>query len=143
MTIPAESNVWFVYHMMRVAERNNFKMSGCLDNWGEQLRKLTDSDQPFCPVCLENFEPRLRPPETLGCCHKVCRECWHKWGEFMQSLGKRAFCPCCHHQEFIGAINTNTTPKTSARPGNAVRAISPQTRGRSPQPAPGRLTDSA
>lgn len=101
MRIPDESREWFVYHMMRQAERNNLKMASILDGMEKKLKFLAANDQVECPVCLDTFGEGPKAPETLGCCHKVCKECWHHWAKVMHG---RPFCPFCRHEDFLGAV---------------------------------------
>lgn len=102
MGIPDQSRDWFVYHMMRQAERNNTKMASILDGFEKKLEFLASNDQTECPVCLEDFEvDGSRAPETLSCCHKVCKDCWKHWSAANHG---RPFCPLCRHDEFLGAV---------------------------------------
>merc|ERR1712032_1250089 len=102
MGIPDDVREWFVYHMMRQAERNNKTMAGILDSFEKKLEFLTSNDQPECPICLECFEEGgVHAPETLGCCHKVCKDCWTHWSTVMHG---RPFCPLCRNDEFLGAV---------------------------------------
>jgi hypothetical protein len=102
MQIPDRSREWFVYHMMRQAEKNNLKMAGILDGFDKKLKFLAQNDQADCPICLEPFqEGDAKAAETLGCCHKVCRECWQNWSKIMRG---RPFCPFCRHEDFLGAV---------------------------------------
>merc|ERR1712107_28771 len=95
--IPDDSRKWFVYHMMKQAERNNLKMAGTLDTFDKKLKFLAQNDQIECPVCLENFSDGMKAAETLGCCHKVCKECWHNWTKLSHG---RPFCPLCRQEDF-------------------------------------------
>eukprot|EP00435_Cladocopium_sp_Y103_P056444 s699_g19.t1 len=79
MGIPDDVREWFVFHMMRKAERNNLSMARILETFEKKLAFLANNDQQECPVCLEKFETGDKAPETLGCCHKVCKECWESW----------------------------------------------------------------
>lgn len=102
MGIPDGSREWFVYHMMRQAERNNLSMARILDGFEKKLEFLASNDQTECPVCLEDFQQGgAHAAETLGCCHKVCKDCWANWSS---AMGGRPFCPLCRHEEFLGAI---------------------------------------
>jgi len=87
--------------MMRQAERNNRNMASILDEFDKKLKFLAQNDQVECPVCLDSFDSGAKAAETLGCCHKVCKECWHNWAKVMRG---RPFCPFCRHEEFIGAV---------------------------------------
>merc|ERR1712182_69870 len=61
MGIPDDSNNWFVYHMMKQAGKNNKSMAAILKKaWRKQHSWSV-------------------PAETLGCCHRVCRDCWAHW----------------------------------------------------------------
>merc|ERR1711865_56032 len=101
MGIPDRSREWFVFHMMRQAERNNMKMASILDAFDKKLKFLAQDDQLECPVCLDSFDNDAKAAETLGCCHKVCKECWHNWARVMHG---RPFCPFCRHEEFMGVV---------------------------------------
>lgn len=47
-----------------------------LDSFEKKLAFLAKNDQEECPICLQQFqEDAPQAPETLGCCHKVCKEC--------------------------------------------------------------------
>mmetsp|Transcript_64038 Transcript_64038/g.111576 ORF Transcript_64038/g.111576 Transcript_64038/m.111576 type:complete len:475 (+) Transcript_64038:91-1515(+) len=111
MRIPDRSREWFVYHMMRQAERNNLKMAGILDGFDKKLKFLAQNDQVECPVCLESFNSSTNAAETLGCCHKVCKECWHQWTKVMRG---RAFCPLCRNGEFLGAVAARAAAPSAA-----------------------------
>ena len=41
--------------------------------------------QEDCPICLDSMAS-LAPEEikVLGCCHKVCGECWAQWQAIKQ-----------------------------------------------------------
>lgn len=102
MGIPDDAREWFVFHMMRQAEHNNLKMAKILDGFEKKLEFLAKNDQTECPVCLDPFtEGGDHAAETLGCCHKVCKECWDSWTSVMHG---RPFCPLCRHDEFLGAV---------------------------------------
>jgi len=102
MGIPDQAREWFVYHMMRQAQRNNLKMASILDGFEKKLEFLATNDQVECPVCLENFSSAgAHTPETLACCHKVCKDCWEHWSTVMNG---RPFCPLCRHDAFLGAV---------------------------------------
>lgn len=102
MGIPDDAREWFVFHMMRQAERNNTRMAAVLEGFEKKLELLAVSSQTECPVCLETFSSDGScVPETLGCCHKVCKDCWTHWSTVMHG---RPFCPLCRHEEFLGAI---------------------------------------
>lgn len=102
MGIYDEAREWFVFQMMRQAEKNNVKMAKILEGFETTLKFMRQNDQQECPVCLEPFqESGSHSPETLGCCHKVCKDCWAHWETVMNG---RAFCPLCRHDEFLGAV---------------------------------------
>jgi len=102
MGIPDNAREWFVFHMMRQAQRNNLNMASILDSFEKKLEFLAKNDQVECPVCLEDFTTDgVHAPETLACCHKVCKDCWDNWSSVMNG---RPFCPLCRHDAFLGAV---------------------------------------
>jgi hypothetical protein len=100
MGIPDDAREWFVYHMMQKAGMNNKNMVSILEDFEKKLDFLATSTQEECPICLENFSDQL-PAETLGCCHRVCSDCWAHWSSVMHG---RPFCPLCRNDEFIEAL---------------------------------------
>jgi len=100
MGIPDDSNKWFVYHMMKQAGKNNKSMAAILGDFEKKLDFLAKSEQEECPICLEIFSKDL-PAETLGCCHRVCRDCWAHWSSVMHG---HPFCPLCRNDEFLEAV---------------------------------------
>jgi len=102
MGIPERAREWFVFHMMRQAQRNNLNMASILDGFEKKLEFLAKNDQVECPVCLENFSiDGAHSAETLECCHKVCKDCWDNWSTVTNG---RPFCPLCRHDAFLGAV---------------------------------------
>lgn len=103
MGIPEETREWFVFHMMKAAEANNRRMAAILDGFERKLEFLTKNDQAECPVCFEEFDEAspTKAPETLGCCHRVCKECWTNWCAVMRG---QPFCPLCRNGEFLGVV---------------------------------------
>merc|ERR550525_178839 len=95
MGIYDDAKGWFVYHMMAQAGKNNHTMSTIMDGFEKKLEFLATNDQKECPICLEDFSTDS-PAETLGCCHKVCRECWTQWSKAMYG---HPFCPLCRNEE--------------------------------------------
>merc|ERR1711904_389560 len=78
MGIPDNAREWFVYHMMKKTGNNNKTMVAILEDFEKKLDFLAKSEQEECPICLEIFTEDL-PSETLGCCHRVCSDCWAPW----------------------------------------------------------------
>ena len=86
-------------------------IDGLLRTLTLKLEQMASQDE--CPVCLETFEDigKLEGNEdaanggatALGCCHKVCTECWDHWRP-MQGGG---FCPLCRHEEFAVRLGYN------------------------------------
>uniref|UniRef100_A0A7S1S9T5 RING-type domain-containing protein n=1 Tax=Alexandrium catenella TaxID=2925 RepID=A0A7S1S9T5_ALECA len=102
MGIPDGAREWFVFHMMRKAERNNLKMASVLEGFEKSLEFLAANSQSECPICLEAFTERgEHSAETLSCCHKVCSDCWEHWSAVTHG---RPFCPLCRQDEFLGAV---------------------------------------
>lgn len=104
MGIPDDAREWFVYHMMKKAGNNNKTMVAILEDFEKKLDFLAKSEQEECPICLENFTEDL-PSETLGCCHRVCGDCWAHWCSVMHG---RPFCPLCRNDEFIETLASRT-----------------------------------
>lgn len=102
MGIPDDAREWFVYHMMQKAGNNNKIMASILEDFEKKLDFLATNAQEECPICLESFSEQL-PAETLGCCHRVCSDCWAHWSSVMQG---RPFCPLCRNDEFIHALSS-------------------------------------
>lgn len=101
MGIQDDAREWFVYLMMRQAGANNSTMGRILDNFEKRLEFLAKNDQDECPVCLEKFSAEC-PPNTLGCCHKVCHECWTHWAAVMNG---HPFCPLCKNEDFVETLH--------------------------------------
>jgi len=115
MSIPEDTQEWFVFHMMKRAEQNNLSMSGKLESFEKKIKFLAASCQTECPVCLETFNETTHVAETLACCHKICTDCWTRWSTVMHGLKKHPFCPCCNHSQFLGTL--------SAEAGGGVGAM--------------------
>lgn len=101
MGIYDEAREWFVYQMMKKAGDNNTNMGNVMDGFEKRLEFLAANDQDECPVCLEKFSGEL-PAETLGCCHKVCSDCWANWCTVMHG---HPFCPLCKNEEFVEELH--------------------------------------
>jgi len=103
MTISNEPE-WFVYHMMRVAERNNLNMARTFESIERAVCFEGASEGSECPTCLERFDTKQLL--TLGCCHKVCNKCWQHWIDVMHALAKHPFCPVCCEQDFMRIVQS-------------------------------------
>ena len=90
--------VWFVHGMCKKAAQNSAVIDGVLRSVRTKLDLLSRQDE--CPICLECFDAE-HIPQVLGCCHKVCDECWAHWKEVRHG---RAFCPLCRNEEFVSEI---------------------------------------
>jgi len=102
MGIPEDACKWFVYYMMSQASRNNGTMANVLRDFEKKLELLANQAETDCPVCLEPFQvDGDHIAETLGCCHKVCKQCWSHWTRVMNGS---AFCPLCRHDEFVNIL---------------------------------------
>jgi hypothetical protein len=109
MGIPDGVREWFVYHMMRQASKNNVAMAGVLHGFEKKLELLANMTESDCPVCLEPFtEDGPHVAETLGCCHKVCHECWVNWSEVQHGS---PFCPLCRQDAFMDALAERVTQR--------------------------------
>lgn len=100
-----DGRVWFVYHMMKAAERNNRSMTGVLQDFQRKIELLAKNDQTECPVCLDEFTEAggAREPEVLSCCHKICKECWDQWKQVTHG---HPFCPLCKNEEFLDLVHS-------------------------------------
>lgn len=105
MGIPDDARGWFVYHMMKKAGHNNASIGAILEHFEKKLEFLAKNDQDECPICLESFSDE-RPADTLGCCHKVCRDCWQHW---VAVCNNHPFCPLCKNDEFHEAVHSRAT----------------------------------
>ena len=92
---------WFVYYMTRKANKNSAAIAQVLAKIRSKLEILAN-ELGECPYCLDNLT--AESCTTLGCCHRVCTECWEHWKELKQSIGATPFCPLCKHEEFVTDI---------------------------------------
>lgn len=90
---------WFVYDMTNKAGTNSAMIGRILAMIKARLELLARAED--CPICLEGLEVCGEEPHVLGCCHKVCRDCWSHWSQLQ---GSRAFCPLCRNEEFLGDL---------------------------------------
>jgi len=109
MTISEVSNdpEWFVFHMMRVAERNNHNMARIFESIESAVCFEGASEGSECPMCLERFDSRHML--TLGCCHNFCHDCWKHWVNVMHALAKHPFCPTCSFHDFMGVVQSQVS----------------------------------
>lgn len=89
---------WFVYSMTKKANLNNSAITQTLAVLRSRLELLAQ-ELGECPCCLDSLVAERCT--TLGCCHKVCTECWEHW---VALKGSNAFCPLCKHQEFVEEV---------------------------------------
>jgi len=89
---------WFVYDMTKKAGDNCGLIGNVLALIKVRLELLARQDE--CPICLEEMDEGSEP-HVLGCCHKVCKDCWQHWS---QMQGHSAFCPLCRNEEFLHEI---------------------------------------
>merc|ERR1712072_1412783 len=92
---------WFVFDMTKKAGSNCGMIGRVLANIKSKIELLAQQDD--CPICLEKLEECEGEPAVLGCCHKVCGECWEQW-QAMERCGGHAVCPLCRHEEFLGGL---------------------------------------
>lgn len=98
MGIMDDPSKWFVYSMTKKASENSTTISHILSGFRSRL-ELLSQDIGECPYCLEQMQ--LEKSTLLGCCHRVCTDCWDHW---VQLKGDSAFCPLCRHEEFIEEV---------------------------------------
>jgi hypothetical protein len=95
---------WFVFDMARKCDANSALIDSTLGSIKTKLELLARQDD--CPICLEPLAEDAEGGDdagvvVLGCCHKVCRECWDEWVKLKRG---RAFCPLCRNDEFLGDV---------------------------------------
>lgn len=93
-----DPQTWFVYGMTKKASDNSTKISQILSALRARL-ELLSQDIGECPYCLDVMH--LESSTVLGCCHRVCTNCWEHWVELKKEA---AFCPLCRHEEFMSDI---------------------------------------
>lgn len=96
---------WFVFDMSRSADRNSTRIERVLAELTTKLGLIASMDAD-CPVCLEPLAAVQADGgdiTTLGCCHKVCADCWTQWQAVKHG---HAFCPLCKHDEFLDEVQT-------------------------------------
>ena len=98
MGILDDARKWFVYSMTKKASDNSTRISQILAGFRARL-ELLSHDIGECPCCLEQMQ--LENSTVLGCCHRVCTDCWTHWVELKREA---AFCPLCRHDEFIAEV---------------------------------------
>jgi hypothetical protein len=98
MGIQDDPRKWFVYSMTKKASDNSTRISQILAGFRARL-DLLSHDIGECPYCLEQMQ--LENSTILGCCHRVCTDCWTHWVEMKREA---AFCPLCRHEEFIAEV---------------------------------------
>lgn len=110
---------WMVYDMTRKAGQNSAMIGAILGSIKTKLDLLSRQDE--CPMCLDALDEGAH---VLGCCHKVCVDCWENWKE-MQGGG--AFCPLCRQEDFLGEFMQRAEAEgidvTTNAPGEMCRAM--------------------
>lgn len=101
MGIVDNPHKWFVYSMTRKANDNSKAIGQTLAKLRSRLELLSREDLGDCPFCLDAMN--VDASTVLGCCHRVCTDCWTHWSALK---GNRAFCPLCKHEEFVQEILT-------------------------------------
>ena len=111
MGVIDDPSKWFVYGMTKKANENSKKIGQTLSLLRSRLDQIisNNNDLGQCPFCLDDMTPMKESGGTivLGCCHRVCSDCWKHW----QALkGNRAFCPLCRHEEFVSSVLSSANP---------------------------------
>jgi len=89
---------WFVYYMTKKVNSNNAMITRLLSLLRSRLEILSQ-ELGNCPCCLELMTEGSFL--TLGCCHRVCNDCWGQWKKLKEDIGSVPFCPLCKHEEFV------------------------------------------
>jgi hypothetical protein len=130
---------WFVYDMVVQAHKNSQGIEHLVKGIRTKLELL--ASQVDCPICMECFAAEgaegasgveggdaaggITDVTTLGCCHKVCTDCWSHWCGLQRGA---ACCPLCRKPEFLqGMFGPQFgTPAAAANPfGAPAAAASP------------------
>jgi len=127
MAVDFRDDRWFVYDMTRKLDSNNAMLGRVLQDIKTKLDLIAQQDN--CPICLDTMED-LAPTDVkvLGCCHKVCAECWTQWQAIKHG---QAFCPLCKHEEFLTDVCEGhaVPPEMFQRVQASVAATSPPAAG--------------
>lgn len=89
---------WFVYYMTKKVNSNNIMITRVLAKLRSRL-EIISQELGNCPCCLELMTEGTFM--TLGCCHRVCNDCWSQWKKLKEDMGAVPFCPLCKHEEFV------------------------------------------
>lgn len=95
MGIEDNPRVWFILSMIKKCNENSTAINDLLAKFRARLELLLQ-EPGDCPFCLDPMT--LESACALGCCHRVCSDCWDNWVELK---GANAFCPLCRHTEFM------------------------------------------
>jgi len=123
LAIDFTATCWFVQSMIKKANANEKIIQRVLAAIKTKVDLLSQSGE--CPICLEHLEDEKMT--VLGCCHKVCTDCWTQW---KKAKNGRAFCPLCRHEDFVtdvatmGAVSldSSTFSAATAAPAPAAAA---------------------
>lgn len=97
MGIQDDPSKWFVFHMTRQANLNAKNIANVLELLRHKFELLAQ-ELGECPCCLDQLIDGSSTT-TLGCCHKLCTDCWEHWLEMKGGDG--VFCPLCRHGAFV------------------------------------------
>eukprot|EP01065_Artemidia_motanka_P052599 TRINITY_DN9549_c0_g1_i1.p1 TRINITY_DN9549_c0_g1~~TRINITY_DN9549_c0_g1_i1.p1 ORF type:complete len:336 (+),score=115.89 TRINITY_DN9549_c0_g1_i1:68-1009(+) len=104
LAIYDREDVWFVHGMLTRAHANMDKFKQVIADLRRKLELLGRQDE--CPVCLDALDGE--DAHVLGCCHKVCAECWANWVEVTHRM---PFCPLCRSADFIDRVLSAGEPQ--------------------------------
>ena len=94
--------------MAMAVEKNEGAISRVMRDVQAKLELL--AAQADCPICLEPLgaaaggDAGARAATTLGCAHRVCKDCWRHWSATCRQAHKAPYCPLCRQDEFIGDV---------------------------------------
>jgi len=134
LAIDFSAKCWFVHSMIKKANANEKIIQNVLSTIKTKVELLSTCGE--CPICLEPLEDENAT--VLGCCHKVCKDCWAQW---KQAKHGRAFCPLCRNEDFvtevaqIGSVDLNAPVGPSLPPTHPATAA-PALNTSSAAPAP-------
>lgn len=90
------------------------------------------SDQPACPICLDD----MVAPQMLGCGHLYCTKCIATHASVQQAARRPVNCPCCLHPVAPAELHAWASPPQQPRTlGGVPRGVRAPPPARTPAPS--------